>query len=401
MSCYQQLCFTHGLQLAVVDILYKKNIEREDEHQEMTSNESDTDDEDTNDTHEEQGVTVTTTTDPRNLHLSRTEVIPRHNDLLQKGRKVVKLFKRSPTKYDMYLQKYVKEDTDKELSLILDSRTRWNSLLAMIKRFHKLKVCIYKTLIDIESDTTFSDLEWSKIKDMIESLQPFKLAVEALCRRDSTLLTAETTLKFILEKLVTQGTMLSDELSEALRVRIKERHTVVTGILIYLQNPKNMMMIQEELMIHLLCLKKVIRLEMKNILERVIQDDSFNENTDNRVENNSDSSSLKNDLTLQKELQMQIQQEKTYSINTKKEKDFEKILKKEMSVYESEGVRGKYLSSIHEYLMIIKLSVEAERAFSAAGYICSSVRSRLADDTINTICFLRSFFKTKFYNCFT
>ncbi|GBN64016.1 hypothetical protein AVEN_155590-1 [Araneus ventricosus] len=88
------------------------------------SNESDTDYEDTNDTHEEQGVTVTTTTDPRNLHLSRVEVISRYNDLLEKVRKVVKLFKRSPTKYDMYLQKYVKEDTGKELSLILDCSTR-------------------------------------------------------------------------------------------------------------------------------------------------------------------------------------------------------------------------------------------------------------------------------------
>ncbi|GBO08491.1 hypothetical protein AVEN_20902-1 [Araneus ventricosus] len=93
MSCYQQVCFAHGSQLALVDILYKKNIEREEEHQEITSNESDTDDEDTNDTHEEQGVTVTTTTAPRNLHLSRAEVIPRYNDLLQNVRKVVKLFK--------------------------------------------------------------------------------------------------------------------------------------------------------------------------------------------------------------------------------------------------------------------------------------------------------------------
>ncbi|GBM88966.1 hypothetical protein AVEN_269064-1 [Araneus ventricosus] len=287
---------------AVVDILYEKNIEREEEHQEITFNESDTDDEDTNDTHEEQGVTVTTTTDSRNLHLSRTEVIPRCNDLLQKVRKVVKLFKRSPTKYDMYVQKYVKEDTGKELSLILDCRTRWNNLLAMIERFHKLKVCIDKSSIDIGSDTTFSELEWSKIKDPIESLQPFKLAVEALCRRDSTLLTAETTLKFILEKLVTQDTMLSAELSEALRERIKERRTVVTGI--YLQNPKTMMMIQDELIIHLLCRKKSYTTRKKNILERVIQDDSFNESTDNIVENNLDSSSLKNDLRLQKELQI-------------------------------------------------------------------------------------------------
>ncbi|GBM09628.1 hypothetical protein AVEN_60264-1 [Araneus ventricosus] len=86
--------------------------------------------------------------------------------------------------------------------------------------------------------------------------------------------------------------------------------------------------------------KKVVRLEMKNILERVVQDDSFKEKVDNIVENNLDSSSLKNYLTLQKELQMQIQQDmKTYRINTKKEKDVEKILKKEMTAYESEGIR--------------------------------------------------------------
>ncbi|CAB3224184.1 unnamed protein product [Arctia plantaginis] len=27
VSCYQQLCFAHGIQLAVVDILYKKRVE--------------------------------------------------------------------------------------------------------------------------------------------------------------------------------------------------------------------------------------------------------------------------------------------------------------------------------------------------------------------------------------
>ncbi|GBM22702.1 hypothetical protein AVEN_81463-1 [Araneus ventricosus] len=97
----------------------------------------------------------------------------------------------------MYLQKYVKEDTGKELSLILDYRTHWNSLPATIERFQKLKVYIDKALIDKEYDTKFSDLQWSKIKDLIESFQPFKLAVDALSRRDSTLLTAEATLKFI------------------------------------------------------------------------------------------------------------------------------------------------------------------------------------------------------------
>ncbi|GBM20051.1 hypothetical protein AVEN_268385-1 [Araneus ventricosus] len=207
------------------------------------------------------------------------------------------------------------------------------------------------------------------------ALERVKLAVEALCRRDSTLLTAETTLKLILEKLLTQDTVLSAQLSEALSVRIKERCTVVTGILIYLQNPKKYDDTRRDNDTFTMPEKKVIRLEMKNILERIVQDDSFNGNVENIVENSLDSSSLKNDLTLQIELQMQIQQDmKIYSINTKKKKDVEKILKKEMTANESEGVRGKYLSSIHEYSLTIKpTSVEAERAFSAAGYICSSL----------------------------
>lgn len=317
MNCYQQLCFAHGLQLAVIDVLYKKNEEKAEHHlatTPTTSNESDTDDEDTT-KDDEQGVTVTIT-DPRHAYLCKAEVIPRYIDILQKVRKVVKLFKRSPTKYDMYLQKYVKEHTGKELSLILDCRTRWNSLLSMMERFYKLKVCIDKALIDVESEIKFSDIEWSKIKDLIDSLLPLKLAVEALCRRDSTLLTAETTLKFVSEKLLTHDTVLSNELYEALHTRIKERRTVVTGILIYLQNPKKYLEnVNRSVDTFTMPKKKVIRSEMTKILERVIQEDTSEENIEKKVEENLDSPSLRKDLTLQEELQLQIQKEATcYSV---------------------------------------------------------------------------------------
>ena len=67
-----------------------------------------------------------------------------------------------------------------------------------------------------------------------------------------------------------------------------------------------------------------------------------------------------------------------------------------MIAYETDGDRRKYLSFIYEYWMTIKpKSVEAERAFSTACYMCSTIRIRLGDDTIDTICFLRSFFQTQ------
>lgn len=41
-------------------------------------------------------------------------------------------------------------------------------------------------------------------------------------------------------------------------------------------------------------------------------------------------------------------------VNAKTETDYEKILKKEMTVYEVEGVKGKHISLIYSYLMAIR-----------------------------------------------
>ena len=73
--------------------------------------------------------------------------------------------------------------------------------------------------------------------------------------------------------------------------------------------------------------------------------------------------------------------------------DFEKLLMKEMSAYESNKVRGKFLSITYNYLMTKSpTSVEAKQAFSAAAYIRIRLRSRLSDDTISRVCLLKAHF---------
>ena len=59
------------------------------------------------------------------------------------------------------------------------------------------------------------------------------MSVEGLCRRESTLIIADTTFRYILEKLKNQ-----DQLVEALRLRVKERRAEVTRMLVDLQNSK-------------------------------------------------------------------------------------------------------------------------------------------------------------------
>lgn len=65
-----------------------------------------------------------------------------------------------------------------------------------------------------------------------------------------------------------------------------------------------------------------------------------------------------------------------------------------MHLLESGGLKGDHLQFAYNALLtVVPTSVEAERAFSAAGYLACKVRSRLADKTIETLCFMRSFFQ--------
>jgi hypothetical protein len=69
-------------------------------------------------------------------------------------------------------------------------------------------------------------------------------------------------------------------------------------------------------------------------------------------------------------------------------------IKAEMAVFASSGQRGRLLQKAWNYLMTIPAtSVEAERAFSAAGLICGKLRSSLRDDTVDTLAFLKAYYR--------
>lgn len=82
--------------------------------------------------------------------------------------------------------------------------------------------------------------------------------------------------------------------------------------------------------------------------------------------------------------------------NTLAPRDFSKAIKREIAVLEDGGGRGFNLEKLYNFLLTIKLtSVDAERAFSNAGLICTKVRSRLSDISIDALAFLRSYFQKK------
>jgi ADP-dependent phosphofructokinase/glucokinase len=109
---------------------------------------------------------------------------------------------------------------------------RWKSLHFMLKRLDKVKNCILKSLIDLGSSISFDEEELNMIHNLVTLLKPVKLAVEALCRRDATLLSAETTISFMINNFGNSD--LAVQLKESLSRRMNQRRTQVSSLLQYL-----------------------------------------------------------------------------------------------------------------------------------------------------------------------
>ena len=68
----------------------------------------------------------------------------------------------------------------------------------------------------------------------------------------------------------------------------------------------------------------------------------------------------------------------------------------EFKCYETTLVKSHNLKKLQNALLSIKAtSVESERAFSAAGLFITKVRSRLSAETIDGLCFTKSYLKSE------
>ena len=80
----------------------------------------------------------------------------------------------------------------------------------------------------------------------------------------------------------------------------------------------------------------------------------------------------------------------TVELKKQKRIDLSIKIRNAMPFFENWGVRDHHLELAYRYLLtIFPTSVEAERAFSAAGFIAKQIRSQLGDDTLDALIFLR------------
>jgi len=403
-----QLCLAHGLQLAVMKILY--NTRHEQFEQQCDANVISTEKTNSEISDMENEDSVETDDGTFEIHhkevLFDTELVLQNVELyylITKIRKVVRLFRKSPTRNDDVLQRYVKEITGRELSLILDCKTRWNSLLIMLERFLLLRDAVRKSLIDLKSDIFFTDNDLKLLSNVILALQPIKLAVETLCSENVNLYVADVTLKFMLDELSSQNTFFSIQLKNALIFSIKERRTSFSDVLHYLTDSNLNISEEENYGIFNLSSKatiiKTIAYMVKSISCNTTDSGSCADLSDSELDNEikpkfntNPELSMKEKLNMLIKQKTEVTQEKLF-VEEKEIKQLKVVVKNELDYFRQENVRGKYIQMVFDYLMTIRpTSVEPERIFSGVGLFCTKIRSSLGDKTLDKLSFLRTYF---------
>ncbi|GFU21888.1 uncharacterized protein TNCV_3283611 [Trichonephila clavipes] len=101
-----------------------------------------------------------------------------------------------------------------------DTKTHWNSLLAMLERFLEMKSAIIKALIDIKDERIMANVKSETVTTFVSGFKKVKISLEKLSSPNATLLIAEGVFSSVIWKI------------ERTKFRICEKYEI-------LSNPKN------------------------------------------------------------------------------------------------------------------------------------------------------------------
>ena len=391
ICCVHQLCFAHGYHLAVTDFLYARQNLFEGLEKERENNNTGSDSESSSEEEMEE-------VDEGAVDLVETEAIGVElqqfvAEVIGKVRTVVKMFHKSPLK-DEILQKHIQAQLNIELKLILDSKTRWNSLLEMIKIFVRVEKCIRMALVEIGTSTTITNAEIKILHDLIDVLEPVKHAVDGLCRRNATLLTAERIHDFVFKTLSNSNSAYSASLKSHLEVRIKDRRNAcLVHLLEYLHDPNFLMENKFDIFGEYRNKNKMYTLAAA-LMQKLFGVPEPGPREESQLASLASTSVCRDSsrASLKEELERAITSASIPATRPSITPNLNRrMVQKECEVFEASGIRPANLQTLYEALLTIQpTSVEAERAFSACGLFVTKLRSRLHDSTIDALCFIRN-----------
>lgn len=330
---------------------------------------------------------------PDEMTVSLTEKF-QVKEVVDKVRKVISIFRKSPTKMDDVFRVHSVALYGKERMLNIDCKTRWNSTYKMLQTFLDLQKCISFSLVDVQSNISIALGEWQCIAIICKVLGAILKATELLSRRDTTLLEADTVLSSLL-KCMPMANPLGAAMFNALCRRINERRGLASIALQYLHNRG-----RQTLHSNLAPVSSIDHDKLANFLHAIWLRSNSETNAENEFVEiiHFDEPDLDDMMEEATEFEDIFQQEKKLLERNAATEEVEAgdpltCLKEEMTFYENSGTKGKMLQYCHFSLLgLPPTSVEAERNFSVAGQIVTKLRTRLSDRSLKEITMLKAFF---------
>lgn len=197
---------------------------------------------------------------------------------------------------------------------------------------------------------------------------------------------AERVINFLLNALQEQNNVLARELFSRLLIRFNDRRdSKLIGLILYLIEPQ------------LLIVDTHFKYPSKNVIQK------FGCELFNRLySNNEDLSETNTSHTTQQPVSIMTLQDRLRNsldvlekIKMSSNTEICESLKKDFEYYDKFGKKSPRLQSLLEALLTIPpTSTRAERNFSLAANIVTKQRSKLTDQHVDAIFFLKSFFLT-------
>jgi len=106
----------------------------------------------------------------------------------------------------------------------------------MLSIFLELRNSVQKSLIDLKMSAQITDADFQVVDELVSTLEPVALAVQALSRRDTNLISSEAAIQFCIVQLQKRSSELAKTMADSLLSRMKHRCVVHSGILHYLHN---------------------------------------------------------------------------------------------------------------------------------------------------------------------
>ncbi len=375
-----QLCYNHGIHLAVMDALYNSpdNLNKDGIYEDDSFCEDDSSESGDN-------MCIGNFCTLDEIHDNRF-FNDNYNNVILKIRKICKTFRKSSTKGDI-LEKEVLNMHNTTNKLVLDVNTRWNSLFFMCQRYYKIKDAVSNVLRNLnESHLDLSNDEKKICETIINVLQPVTEYIEYLSNNTTSLFQAHVGFKIVLDDLNKKPNELAKNLSEKLRIRFNQRFDpLLYEVILYLSNYE---LFYNENVVNRDFHYKIVKTReaIKNLYTtHTSKPDAY------LIENVLDvpTQTFTLSLSLRKKIE-DLCEGKRFC------KSGNETIDEEISIYEKTNIKGVKFKIIQIWLSTIQpTSTESERVFSVASSIKTKIRNRLSDKIINALVFLKYWFQKK------